>query len=113
MQRLPDPITPQIAELFDYMMQAAAMGRLGVISVFDKATGVTRYALAVRHIEPDQLFPIGFLSATAGEEVISPSEEPPLFFVLVPEQYEVFRAYGSDEPADIDRWADDGGAVYG
>lgn len=105
----PDPIPTEVRELFDYLMTYAATGNLGVISVFDKDTFQTRFALFGRH-STGQLVPLGFLSTTAGDEVIPPGAEPRLIeMVIASECDEERRAYGTDSPEDIDRWADDGG----
>ena len=106
----PKPIPSEVAELFDYLMFYAATGNLGVISTLDRETGDTRFTLMGRHIHRDgdfSLVPLGFLSTTAGDEVIPPGMEPPAEFVALPERYEAFLAY-QQEP--LDRWADDGGA---
>lgn len=105
----PKPIPPEVAELFDYLMGYASTGNLGVFSTLDKATGDTRYTLTGRHVYRDgsyDLVPLGFLSNTAGDEVIPPGVEPTPVFVLAPERFEEFIAHAE---ADLRRWADDGG----
>lgn len=109
MQRLPDPIPPEVGELFDYLMKYASTGDLGVISVFDRATRKTRFGLFGRHFRGDgdfALVPLGFLSNTAGDEIIPPGLEPPAEYYLLPERYEEFLR---SEQFERDRWADDGG----
>jgi hypothetical protein len=116
MLRQPDPIPDTIRSLFDHLMAYASTGDLGVISVLDKRTHETRFALVGQHFFPDGRFtlvPLGFLSNTAGDEVTPPGAALEVAeFEVRPECYEHFRAYGSDDQADIDRWADDGGCCH-
>lgn len=108
----PEPIPPEVKELFDYLMFYARSGDLGLISTLDKATFETRFTLFGRHHTDagPKLVPLGFLSTTTGDAIIPPGLEPePFVFQLEPERWDEFLAYGSNHPGDIDRWADDGG----
>ena len=58
------------------------------------------------HEEGTKLVPLGFLSTTAGDEVIPPGYELPPVFVVEPERFDELIAHALVE---LDRWADDGG----
>jgi hypothetical protein len=109
----PKPIPPEVRELFDYLAFYADTGNLGVIASLDKRTHETRWVLYGRHIVPGSddhevtLVPLGFLSTTAGDEVIPPGLEPVAEFDLAPDRYEEFLLA---QEVEVDRWADDGGA---
>lgn len=103
-----EPIPPEVRELYDYLIAYAQSGRLGLLSTLDKETGATRFTLFGQHpLENGDftLVPLGFLSTTAGEEVIPPGLTPVI--ALEPERFEEFALAREIE---IDRWADDGGS---
>lgn len=67
------PVPPEIVQLLNLIIEAAAKDDLGVISGTDPKTGKPKFTLAVRkEVEPDTFdyYPMGFLSTTAGEEVV-------------------------------------------
>ena len=57
-----------------------------------------------------KLVPLGFLSTTAGDEVLPPGEGLEVTeFILAPDRWDEFVAA---QLAELDRWADDGGPAH-
>ena len=98
MNRL-QPVTPEIAELFDYTLRSFWKARLMVGSAIDKATGETRYVLLSDH--NGKMVPVGYLSNTVGDEVYPPGYDPNIVTIILdPDR---------PEESELLRWADDGG----